>query len=377
MMINYTNWYPLAWEVFKDSVEHIQLHRCDFLSPDKECIITCYTDSLELIDYCHDYLIYPTDKSNCPVTHQGVLYYLISSDITLPTPRGFEPLRHYTETNPFSDAPFDPINKVFLVRGILHFGLMKSLVSGMTSFLKANQWRQGLHASCLLAQRQGFLILGTSGSGKSNIGLRVLKALNCKVASDDWIDLILTEDSARAVSIDINISFNERDLPQLQLEDIMSDSSCFNRIIPHGYRNKVVTKLADVFGDRVIQSCPVSSIFYLADVDAPITLHKPKLEDIHNMIVNSSLHFPFCYPFEPQVAASTFSNTPVTNKWKESFESVREAADICIANRRSFAHHLCGLVERGHLVLHLIPKSRDVSIDKKVDFVLEQMCNNE
>ncbi len=46
-----------------------------------------------------------------------------------------------------------------------------------------------IHASCVTVKNKGILLLGDSGSGKSDLTLRLIEQCNAKLVADDRVDL--------------------------------------------------------------------------------------------------------------------------------------------------------------------------------------------
>lgn len=50
-----------------------------------------------------------------------------------------------------------------------------------------------IHASCVTLQSQGILLLGSSGSGKSDLALRLITSYGCQLVADDRVDITIKE----------------------------------------------------------------------------------------------------------------------------------------------------------------------------------------
>ena len=58
--------------------------------------------------------------------------------------------------------------------------------------------RTNIHASCVSLNRKGILLLGDSGSGKSDLALRLIELCNAKLVADDRVDIVEQDNQVKA-----------------------------------------------------------------------------------------------------------------------------------------------------------------------------------
>lgn len=61
---------------------------------------------------------------------------------------------------------------------------------------------KNIHASCVSYFNQGILIRGKSGSGKSDLCLRLIMDKGCRLVGDDRVDIYTDKDVLKAKSVD-------------------------------------------------------------------------------------------------------------------------------------------------------------------------------
>lgn len=60
-----------------------------------------------------------------------------------------------------------------------------------------------IHASCVCWQNRGILLLGASGSGKSDLCLRLISGQGAELVADDRVDLIVSRETIYASAPEI------------------------------------------------------------------------------------------------------------------------------------------------------------------------------
>jgi len=60
--------------------------------------------------------------------------------------------------------------------------------------------KENIHATCISLKNKGILILGPSGSGKSDLALRAIMSRGAKLIADDRVDITLKNQSLYASS---------------------------------------------------------------------------------------------------------------------------------------------------------------------------------
>lgn len=69
--------------------------------------------------------------------------------------------------------------------------------------MKSNQSVINIHASCISLEGKGVLLLGKSGSGKSDLALRLIENKNAKLVADDRVNLFVENGRLFASAPDI------------------------------------------------------------------------------------------------------------------------------------------------------------------------------
>ena len=60
--------------------------------------------------------------------------------------------------------------------------------------------KQNIHATCVRLNKKGILILGQSGSGKSDLALRLIMRFGAKLVADDRVDIFLEKGTVAAAA---------------------------------------------------------------------------------------------------------------------------------------------------------------------------------
>lgn len=63
--------------------------------------------------------------------------------------------------------------------------------------------KQNIHATCVRLNKKGILILGQSGSGKSDLALRLIMRFGAKLVADDRVDISLEKGAVSAAASEI------------------------------------------------------------------------------------------------------------------------------------------------------------------------------
>lgn len=352
-MTNYSNWYPLcggyinAYLEMRDNLESVLIG-----SNNTGAVISVISDSPELLRLCQRYLtVVEPDRQP-----DYYLAYLLKTPDPLPTPRGLDGLKRYSSDNAYNDAAVDSEEKVILYAGIRHFGLLKSLISGLQSFSLSKASRQGIHAAALEIDGRGVLIAGGAESGKSNLTLRLLKG-GGRISTEDWCDLMIDHDNKlRAIGVDTNISFNLDDLPDL-ISNYFLDRSFLNKErVPHGHRNKIIADLHDMYSEQLVPEIAISTICLISDVTGMKKIVSPDPKWLYTNISAVSLHNPFCFPFDTINSSSL---------WESLGNFNIQNAKYAIDARYKFALHLSKVIAEKRYSLIIVPETHEISIEDK------------
>jgi hypothetical protein len=284
----YTNWLSSQDIVFDSETE---LFRKIFVTVNEHSIIELETDSRELLRYFNRFNT-DTDQNKKP---SAKLSFILQSQIRLNRSSGDHYFRRPPEYN-FYDALVDINQKHVLFAGIRHYGLLKSIMSGLTSFIRSSEIRQGIHASAFNVGNKGVLLAGGSGVGKTTFFLELLPEITA-VTTEDWCDLQLGSGGIRALGIDKNISINTKDLKMLAKTKKVPNHFLSLEEVPHGHRNKVVVPLSEICGEKIQKEVSISHI-YLLHPDNIIFDGFPTAIQIYQLLSSISTHQPFCFPTE-------------------------------------------------------------------------------
>ena len=362
-MTNYSNWYPLSDGHIEDYLKtRKDLVSTNVKSTNTGVVISVLSDSTELINFCNRYL----NIVNYIPKPDYSLAYLLRTPILFPTPRGLDHLKRYESNCIYNDAGVDFKSRKVLYAGVRHFGLLKSLISGLQSFAISNDNRQGLHAAALELNGIGVLIVGGAESGKTNSTLRLLLD-GGRISSEDWCDVIIdSEKSIKAIGIDTNISFDIKDLQKLISKNLLDSNILNMENVPHGHRYKTIAELDKIYSSRVVPELSVNKIFLMSDVNEAKEIESPDPKWIYDQLSAVSLHNPFCFPLNPNRMFSM---------WKFLGDKNIQNAKHKMAERYIFALNLSKRISEKLCTIILIPKNRDISFEKKVSMIQKFLRN--
>ncbi len=182
-------------------------------------------------------------------------------------------------------------NNRFLCAGGLHYGRLKSLVSGMSSYFRSTSRQQGFHAAAFKVNGVGVVVAAAPGVGKSCLMASLRERIG-SIVTDDWCDLIIDERlSAFAKQVDSGISYN------LTKDGCAVDGlpSINGRICDCGWRKKIFAPLKAI-GLSVSNEMRVEHIYVVDTSDTPrrnIDVHS-----LASLVMSTAPHTPFAYGCE-------------------------------------------------------------------------------
>ena len=325
--------------------------RGTFWSPSHEVAIDVATESAELLGLYREH----NDDAGAGVKADATVIFAANTPVALVDEGHQWPLRR-PPTVDWYDAAIDLGQRRALVAGIRHYGLLKSLVAGVSSLVLATEKRQGLHAGVMTVGGRGIAIAGGAESGKTAIFLRLLPHAT-EVATDDWCDLCIRIDGVQAVGLERNLSINVADLPRLLQEGLVPESVMARQAIPHGHREKVVLPLAAISGSKMRPDLRIEELFIICEVDAPRKAGRVTGHVLNELLSSISTHMPLCAP-----AARDLREGDQQGECRDLGVAISqpEMAEKVLADRRCFCEDLAARNGSG-VELWLLPRRRDAA----------------
>lgn len=368
--MNFTNWYPLESEYIHSWISQLSNLKSVVIKTANNPSTVCVTsDSNALLEYCYRYL--PVQKTHHRSASSSRIFFILKSPQKIQTPRGCDYLKRYAPNCRFNDAPLDGRTKTVLYAGVNHFGLLKSIISGISSLIATSSDRQGVHAAAFRLDNHGVLLAGGSESGKSTLCLNLLKDIS-KFITEDWCDLFIYKaNSLIAIGVDTNMSFNIKDVPGMVKVGLFPGELSSSNVVPHGHRDKIICKIQDIHPYGVLSELIINHAFLIADVPKPTKIDEPTADWLFETICSISLHSPFCFPKNLDV--------DFDSKWASLRKNHRNAMEAALEIRRqrySFASKMCDLIVRGDCTLTLIPKSLTIPVEDKVAWIRQALTMN-
>ncbi|MFZ4440092.1 MAG: hypothetical protein ACOYOS_16825 [Syntrophales bacterium] len=354
----FASWFLIDGEDFYETED---MSRRTFLSPSGETAIEIVTDAAEMLAY----YVQHNESVDVAGPPDATVIYSLDEKACVRDTFGVRLLRRPPAVD-FCDAAIDLAKRRVLIAGVRHYGLLKSIVAGISSLVMASDVRQGLHAGAFAVDGRGILLAGGAEAGKTALFLRLLGHVT-GVATEDWCDVCLTEDGVVAVGLETNLSVNTADLPELVKQKLLPSSVLTLDPIPHGHRDKIVLPLSDICGANMCLKLPINDIFVICDVNEPQVVRHLTGEALDEMFSTISMHLPLCTQFKSRFDRSEDADL---GEGIANCEQLERAAMVT-TNRRTFCNRLAAHISKGGCGLCLLPARRNAgSLAKAVDLIL-------
>lgn len=222
------NWFYCPLEKMSPEIERLRerLKLSLFRGPH----INVYTDSDVLLEQMRwlNSLFEDQNQADNSKTF-GDLYYITKPEnqADIPNPQGGHGLKAMTREP--ADTAYDPISGTCIINAWDRFKSLEGLTLGMRAFKTSEVGLFGMHASLLSRGKEGYILCGGAGSGKSTLSIMMAER-GFDLISDDWLEMRSTPDGfqARAVLPTISISYS-------LFQEMQRESGILKNIEPLGF----------------------------------------------------------------------------------------------------------------------------------------------